>query len=108
MIYRKLKRVWSHNHMNHIPRFREIFPELKNVSDEEMCNRWISLGINFYTQEKTEVKWYLRLTLPFAIALLLLMFVSLPVNFLITGYWGYSFSKNNRIYNWLTALKLFR
>ena len=37
MIYRKLKRTWSHNDLNYIPRFRETFPELKKVSSEELA-----------------------------------------------------------------------
>ena len=72
MVFRKLKRVWSHNDMKYIPKFTETFPELNKVSSEEMCERWISLGIDFYTEEKTEVKGWIRLTLPFALILFVL------------------------------------
>ena len=46
--------------MNYIPKFRETFPELNKVSSEEICDRWISLGLDFYTEEKTEVSDHAR------------------------------------------------
>src|SRR5574343_940265 len=104
MVFRKLKRVWSNNDMNYIPNFRETFPELNKLSTEEVRNRWVALGIHFYTQKKTPVKPCIRFTLPFAVLLLILMFISLPVLFLSTGRWGYGFTKRNCIYNWFRAL----
>ena len=105
-MYRKLKRVWSHNDMNYIPKFRETFPELNKVSSEEMCDRWISLGIDFYTEETNPVKPLLRLTLPFAVTLMLLMLIGLPFVFLITGSWYYPHTKKDRILNWFRSLRL--
>jgi len=105
-MYRKLKRAWSHNNANYIPKFREIFPELNKVSSEEMRNRWIKLGVDFYTEEETPVKNWIRFTLPFAIVLMILMFVGLPFVFLITGEWFYPLGENNRILNWFKSLRL--
>ena len=105
-MYRKLKRVWSHNDANYIPKFREIFPELNKVSSEDMCDRWIELGVDFYTDEKTPVKTWVRFTLPFAIVLMLLMFIGLPLAFLITGKWTYPLGEKNRILNWFKSLRL--
>ena len=105
-MYRKLKRVWSHNDMNYIPKFKEIFPELNKISSEEMCDRWIELGIDFYTDEKTPVKPLIRLTLPFAITLMLLMFIALPFVFTITGKWSYPLGDKNKILNWFRSLRL--
>lgn len=106
MVFRKLKRVWSHNDMNYIPNFTETFPELNKVSSEEMCDRWISLGIEFYTEETTEVKVWIRLTLPFALILLVLMFIGLPFAFIITGKWSYGSGDKSRILNWFRQLCL--
>ena len=105
-MYRKLKRVWSHNSFNYIPKFRETFPELNKLSSEELCDRWIELGIDFYTDEKTPVKAWMRFTLPFAIVLMLLMFVGLPFAFLFTGKWSYPLGKKNIIRNWFKSLRL--
>ena len=106
MIYRKLKRVSTNGYANYIKDFTKIFPELSKIDSEEMADRWYRLGIEFYTDEQKKVSPILRLTLPFALIMMLLMFISLPFNFMITGNWGYSFGKNNRVYNWFKALKL--
>jgi hypothetical protein len=92
--------------MNYIPKFRETFPELKNVPSEEMCDRWVSLGIDFYTEEKVQVGIWMRLTLPFALITMLLMILSLPIVFIVTGNWGYKFGEKNRLLNWFRALRL--
>lgn len=106
MIFRKLKRVWSNDTMHYIPNFRETFPELRNVSDEELSDRWYTLGIDLYTQEEKKVNIWIRFTIPFALILILIMFISLPLVFIITGRWGYSLSDKGRIYNWFRSLGL--
>lgn len=105
-MYRKLKRTWSNGYMNYIPNFDKTFPELSHLGSEEMCDRLRSLGLNFYTEKLTPVKWWIRLTLPFALIVMLLMILFLPFNFLITGKWGYSLGEKNYILNWLRSLKL--
>ena len=106
MMYRRLERVWSHGYTNYVPRMLEVFPELSKLSNEEMCDRWIELDIDFYSVRDTPVKWWIRLTLPFALLTWLLMFLSLPVYFIISGQWGYSLGRKNHIYNWFNALRL--
>ncbi len=39
-MYRKLKRTWSHNDLNYIPKFKELFPELSKVDNEELADRF--------------------------------------------------------------------
>lgn len=105
-MYRKLRRVCSHNEMNYIPNFRKAFPELNQISTKEMANRFISLGMDFYTETNTPVNPLIRLTLPFAIIVLILMLIALPIVFLFTGSWTYSHTKNDKILNWFRSLKL--
>lgn len=106
MVYRKLKRTWSHNHAHYIPKFKEVFPELNKVSSEEMCDRFIELNIEFYCEEKTPVPFWLRLTLPFAIATMLIMLLITPIMFIFTGRWGYSLGEKNILLNWFRAMRL--
>ena len=106
MLFRKLERVWSHNDMNYIPKFRETFPELNKISSEEMRDRWVSLGVDFYTEKQTNISLWIRLTLPFAIILMILMFVLAPFRFVLTGMWGYNLGQKNLIINWFRALHL--
>ncbi len=106
MIYQKLKRTWSYGTFERIPEFRRKFPELKNVSHEELCDRFSELGMDFYTKEKTKVNKYIRITLPFALILWVIMFILLPINYMIFGRWGYSLGEKNYILNWFKSLKL--
>lgn len=106
MVYRKLKRTWSHGYANHIPRFKEVFPELLKINSEELCDRFIDLNMEFYCEEEKPVNVLVRLTLLFAIIMFLLMIISLPLVFIITGKWGYPLGEKNYIYNWFKSLKL--
>jgi hypothetical protein len=98
MIYNKLQRVWC------IPNFRETFPEFNSIDNEEVVNRFKRLGIVLYKVEDTPVNFLTRLSLPFALILIILMLVGLPINFFISGKWHYRESLG--IYNWFRALKL--
>jgi hypothetical protein len=105
MIYRKLKRTWSNNYA-YLPQLKKVFPELSKLDSEELCDRLIELKMDFYYEEKTPVKGWLRITLPFALVLMLLMFLVSPIVFMITGKWGYSLGEKNRIFNWFKSLHL--
>jgi len=105
-MFYKLKRTWSHNDINYIPDFRETFPELKHLSSEELCDRFSSMNVDFYIAKKVSTPFLTRLTLPFALVLLLLMFIGLPLVFMITGNWGYGVGENARLNNWFKSLRL--
>jgi hypothetical protein len=107
-MFRKLKRVWSYNDWTYIPNFTKTFPELNKVPYEEMCERWRSLGIDFYSEERTEIRGWVRFTLPFALVLFVLMFISLPLLFIITGKWTYPNGEKNIVLNWFRSLGLVR
>lgn len=106
MLFRKLERAWSHGYANYIPRFSEQFPELKQLSSEELCDRFQKLNIEFFCEKQAPVRFWIRFTLPIAIVVMLIMFLLMPVVFFITGKWGYSLSKKNRLLNWLRELRL--
>lgn len=108
MLYIKLKRTWSHNEADTrlTYKFREVFPELGKISIEELTDRLIDLKLDFYSEVNSEPKSWNRFTLPFAIILAILMFIYMPLNFMVKGRWGYDFGKENRIYNWFKSLKL--
>ena len=105
-MYRKLKRTWSYNNLNHIPNFSKVFPELSKVNNEELADRFIELGLDFYTEEKTPVPIWVRFTMPFALIVMLLMIIWLPINFFITGKWGYSLGDKNILLNWFRSVRL--
>ena len=85
MVFRKLKRVRTHGYANHIPNFDKVFPELKHLYGEELGERFNKLGLDFYTENRTPVKLLVRITLPFGILVWIIMFLSLPIKFMIDG-----------------------
>lgn len=89
-----------------MPRFKKVFPELSKLSSEEMADRLIELKMDFYYEEKEPVDIWTRLTLPFALLIIFVMLVGLPITFLITGNWGYSLSEKNILLNWFRSLRL--
>lgn len=105
MLYRKLKRTWSYNDIHYIPRFKQTFPELKSLSSEELCDRFASMGVDFYQVKTVKVHPLIRLTLPFALIIIITMLVLMPIMFIITGEWGYDIERIG-IANWFRSLKL--
>ena len=108
MVYRKLERVWRNNHTDYIfiDKFRKVFPELSKLDSEELCDRFSELNMDFYYEKKTEVNKLVRITLPFAIILMILMIICLPIVFMVTGKWGYWLDRNHRVNNWFRMLRL--
>lgn len=105
-MYRKLKRTWSNGYANYMEDFKRVFPELAKIDSEDLCDRLIALKMDFYYEKPTPVSFWIRLTMPFALLTMFILFVGLPVYFLVTGEWGYSLDKNNRVLNWLKSLRL--
>jgi len=105
-MYNKLKRTWSNGYANYMPNFKKVFPELSKIDSEELCDRFQELKMDFYYEEKTPVPFWIRLTLPLAIILMILMLVFLPVHFMFTGEWSYSLGGKNLLLNWFKSLRL--
>lgn len=104
--YEKLEIIHANNLMNYIPKLKETFPELNEISDEDLYDRFIALKIQFYKTKEVPVNNLIRLTLPFAAILSILMLVSLPFVFILTGNWYYTNTNttNAFILNWFRQL----
>ena len=108
MVFRKLERTWSHNNCCwYLEReLKKAFPELKQLRSEELCDRFAEMNIDFYETVREKASPLIRLTLPFAIIVILLMIVGMPILFMIRGYWGFTLKDSSRLFNWFKALKL--
>lgn len=103
-MFTELKRVYSQGYMNYVPNFQETFPELKNLTREELADRFKSLGVEFYTAERKPTPIWIRLTMPFALITVVIMALCMPLNYLITGHWHYSLKDNSKLMNWFDAV----
>lgn len=103
-MFTELKRVYSQGYMNYVPNFQETFPELKNLTREELADRFRTLGIEFYTTERKPVPILIRFTMPFALVTFAIMVLFMPLHYLITGQWSYSLKDNSKLMNWFSAV----
>lgn len=103
-MFTELKRVYSQGYMNYVPNFQETFPELKNLTREELADRFELLGVEFYTVERKPVPILIRLTMPFAFVTFVIMVLFMPLHYFITGHWHYSLKDNSKLMNWFDAV----
>lgn len=106
MLFNKLENVTSFGSMNTIPDFDKIFPELKNLSRDELYRRFSKSNIEFFMVHKKKVPALLRLTMPLAILLILIMFIMMPINYFATGSFRYDTDKYIKVWNWFEAIGL--
>lgn len=101
-LFTQTKRVYSHGYLNYIPNFSEVFPELKGVGRDELAERFRKLGIIFYTIEKKPTSVLIRLTMPFAVLVLIGLTLLMPIHYLVVGRWRYQ--AGTKLFNWLEAV----
>ena len=78
-----------------------LFKELKQTDTEHIENLLRSSNLEFYEIEKVKTSVLFRFTMPLAILIGLAMFILSPVNYIVSGRWGY---KNEFISNWFRKL----
>lgn len=104
-MYREIKRINNHGCI-YVPKLKTVFPEIKHLDDYELSDRFRELNLKFYSEEIKPVNGWIRLTLPFAIVLFLLMIVFIPVYFIITGKWSYELTNKSIVRNWFAKLRI--
>lgn len=75
--------------------------ELKNVDADYISDCLRGSDLEFYKKELIKTPILIRLTLPFALIIMLILLIGLPVNYIICGKWGY---KWKWLSNWLRML----
>lgn len=80
---------------------KRVIPQLKNVDIDVLTDNLRSSDLECYNTTKTKVGLLLRLTMPFALLTGMLLFIFMPINFMLTGSWGY---KSRKLNNWFRSL----
>jgi hypothetical protein len=75
----------------------------RNLRDQE----YVRFAPFYFYKTKKNIKniWF-RLSIIFFPFIWLLLFISLPINFIITGYWGFDTKKLKHIFNWMNNIGL--
>lgn len=76
-------------------------PELSNIDTDDIVDNLRGSGIAVVKKQLNNTPPLLRLTLPFAIVVIILLLVFSPVKFMITGDWGYRW---RWMENWFRAV----
>jgi hypothetical protein len=86
-------------------KFKKEFQELKDIDSDVLEERLKNIGIYNYEEiDKFETNLFIRLSLPFALIVWILLFIFLPVNYILTGKWGYNFKNKEFLVNWFRKL----
>ena len=80
---------------------KKRIPELKNVDSETITSQLRGSNLQFYKQESIPTPIWVRFTIPFGLIVMLILFLMMPVNYIIVGKWGY---KWQWLTNWFRAL----
>lgn len=98
------KTFWRLRYINSFSAGLELkrhLPELKGMDGEILGYKLDNTKLDFYESEQATTPLWIRLTLPFAFIIALVLFLGMPINYIITGRWGY---KIVWLKNWLSAL----
>lgn len=66
------------------------FPELRKYDTEQLWDALRETEYEVFYLDKKPVRLLVRLTMPIAVVFGLLMILASPINYIITGKWGYS------------------
>lgn len=80
---------------------KRIFPELRNSYTETIEGYLKTSNLEWYYKEKVKSPIWIRLTLPLAFVAMIVLFVLMPINYIVTGHWGYKYEP---LTNWFRSL----
>lgn len=80
---------------------RKILPELNNAYTDDVVDNLRGSNLSFVMIESVKKSFWIRLSLPFGILTFLVLFITLPIKFMITGSWNYKWMW---LQNWFSAL----
>ena len=80
---------------------KKHLPQLKGTSVDEITSHLRGSGLGIVSEYSKPKPFWVRLSLPFGLILMLLLLITLPIKFMLTGTWGYKWEWMS---NWFRAL----
>ncbi len=80
---------------------KKILPELKQSFSDDIADNLRGSGLGFVSEESVPKPFWIRISLPFGLILLVFLLITSPIKFMVTGTWGY---KVQWLSNWFKAL----
>jgi hypothetical protein len=101
-VFKKRNRVYLSSFQNILEReFPKINYELNSIQFEEKCNNVMNKVDMYKYDEIRTIPILIRLTMPFAFLVLLMLFVLKPIIYVITGSWYINTKKCEGLYSWI-------
>ena len=76
-------------------------PQLMNVTTDEIVDSLRGSGLGIVSVQSVAKPFWVRLSLPFGLIVILLLIITLPIKFMATGTWNYNCQW---LSNWFKAL----
>ena len=80
---------------------KKHLPQLKGTSIDEITSHLGSSGLCILSEYSKPKPFWVRLSLPFGLIFMLLLLITLPIKFMLTGTWHYKWEWMS---NWFRAL----
>jgi hypothetical protein len=74
---------------------------LKNTNIDDLADTIRLMNVTIYSNEKVNTSPWIRLTIIFIPIIFIPLFIFLPINYMITGHWGYNIKW---LKDWVDAL----
>ncbi len=82
-------------------KLHKILSKLNKYSVEEIEDELRSSNLEIYEEERIQNNILIRLTMPFALLTMLVLILLSPINYILSGHWGYKWLP---LRNWFRAL----
>jgi len=94
-------KIKKQDYWNTAYELKKCIPKLKNEDTNDLVDDLRGSNLSFVMIESVKKPFWVRLSLPFGIIVFLLLFITLPIKFMITGSWSYKWMW---LQNWFSAL----
>ena len=79
---------------------KKHLPQLKDVLTDDIADHLRGSGLGIVIEKRKPSPLWARLALPITLIFILLLLITLPIKFMITGTWSY---QSERLSNWFKA-----
>jgi hypothetical protein len=97
----KFWKIKKQDYWNTAYELKKWIPKLKNEDIDDLVDNLRGSNLSFVLTESVDKPFWIRLSLPFGLIVWLILFITLPIKFMVTGTWNYKWLW---LQNWFSAL----
>jgi hypothetical protein len=93
--------VKTENYYSTAFELKNKIPELSKIDVEVLESHLRRSGLQMVRKKSVKTPFWVRFTLPLAFTVLLILLITLPIKYMVTGSWYY---KNEKLMNWFRSV----